>query len=328
MAQSGIGVSGFGATADGRAVQKVTMGCGDFTASVLTFGSVLQSVRMADVWHDLTLGSDRIADYEGGMRYHGSLIGPVVNRISGATAQLDGRTLRFEANQDGRHCLHSGSAGTHLKHWRLAEATDTTCILTLALPDGEGGFPGNRRITARWEVERPATLRLEVTVTTDAPTFVNFANHSYWNLDGSESWAGHKLRVAASEVLPTTDEFVPTGEIAPVAGGPLDFRSGKTVAPGSPPLDNCFVLGREREMLRDVLWLEGRSGVAMTVATTEPGIQVYDGRAAVRPGRRSYEGLAVEAQYWPDAPAHGEFPSIRLDRDEAYVHVTEWRFRA
>ncbi|MEY4983521.1 MAG: hypothetical protein RIR62_1787 [Pseudomonadota bacterium] len=328
MAQSGIGVSGFGTTADGHPVQKVTLGSGDFTAALLTYGAILQSVRLTGVPHDLTLGSDRIADYEGQMRYHGSLIGPVVNRIANAAATLDGRPLRFQANQDGRHCLHSGSTGSQHRHWRLAEATDVTCVMTLALPDGEGGFPGNRRITARWEVERPATLRLELTVTTDAPTFVNFANHSYWNLDGSDTWAGHKLRVAAPEVLRLTEALIPTGEILPVGGGPLDLRRGKLISPGSPALDTCFVLGRGREMLRDVLWLDGLSGVSMTVATTEPGIQVYDGRDAIRPGRRAFEGLAVEAQFWPDAPNHPAFPPIRLNPDEASVQVTEWRFRA
>lgn len=323
-----IGISAFGVTADGKAVQKITLGSGSLTASLLTWGSVLQSVRLDGIGHDLTLGSDRLADYEGDMRYHGSLIGPVVNRIRGASARLDGKALRFDANQDGRHTLHSGAAGTHLKVWRLAEATDMACTLTLTLPDCEGGFPGNRRVTARWTVERPATLRLEVWVTTDAPTPVNFANHSYWNLDGSESWAGHRLKVAANEYLPATPEFLPEGAIASVKGTDLDLRRGKLVAPGSPPFDTCFVLGRTRETLRDVLWLDGLSGVGMTVSTTEPGIQVYDGRNAIRPGHAAYEGLAIEAQFWPDAPTHPDFPSIILRPGERYAQVTEWRFKA
>lgn len=327
MAQAGIGISQFGTAADGRPVQKVTLGCGDLTAAILTWGSVLQSVRLAGVAHDLTLGSDRLADYEGAMRYHGSLIGPVANRIRGATARFGGRDLRFEANQDGRHCLHSGAAGTHLKIWRLAEVTDTACTLTLTLPDGEGGFPGKRRVTARWAVERPATLRLELSVTTDAPTLVNFANHSYWNLDGSGTWAGHKLKIAAAEVLPTDGDFLPTGEVLPLSG-PMDMRRGRLISPGAPALDNCYVLGRTRETLRDVLWLEGLSGVAMTLATTEPGVQVYDGRDARRPDRTAHEGLAIEAQHWPDAPSHPDFPPIDLLPGDTALQVTEWRFRA
>lgn len=328
MVQAGIGVSAFGTTADGRAVQKVTMAAGDLTVALLTYGSVLQSVRMAGVGHDLTLGSDRIEDYEGPLHYHGALVGPVANRLAGASAPLGDRTLRFAANQDGRHLLHSGATGTHAKHWRLAEATHEACTLTLTLPDGEGGFPGTRRVTARWVVERPATLRLELSVMTDAPTLVNFVNHSYWNLDGTETWDGHRLRIAADHILPVDADLIPTGEVAPVEGGPHDLRAGRVLSPGQPAMDHCFVLGQGRETLRDVLWLEGRSGVAMTMATTEPGVQVYDGRAAIRPGCAAYEGMAIEAQFWPDAPHHPHFPSIRLDPGEMSVQVTEWRFGA
>lgn len=328
MVQTGIGVSAFGVTADGRAVQKVTLGAGDLVVALLTYGSVLQSVRLAGHGQDLTLGSDSLADYEGPLHYHGALVGPVANRIAGAEAVLDGSHLRFPANQDGGHILHSADIGTHRKVWRLAEVTDDSCTLTLTLPDGEGGFPGTRRVTARWVVERPATLRLELSVMTDAPTLINFVNHSYWNLDGSETWDGHRLRIAAEHILPVDADILPTGEIAPVAGSAYDLRSGRALVPGQPPLDHCFVLGQGRETLRDVLWLTGRSGIGMTMATTEPGVQVYDGRAAIRPGRGAYEGLAIEAQFWPDAPRHPAFPSIRLDPGEMSVQVTEWRFTA
>jgi aldose 1-epimerase len=53
---------------------------------------------------------------------------------------------------------------------------------------------------------------------------------------------------------------------------------------------------------------------------------LYDGRAAMRPGRGVHEGLAIEAQNWPDAPNHAGFPSIELKPGETYQQVTEWRF--
>jgi aldose 1-epimerase len=155
---------------------------------------------------------------------------------------------------------------------------------------------------------------------------MNVANHSYWNLDGTADWAGHRLQVAADRYLPTTDDFTPTGEIVDVAGTAYDFRAGRRIARSEPPLDNNFCLSDGRVALRDVLWLTGEGGVAMTVATTEPGIQIYDGRNAIRPGHGAYEGLAIEAQGWPDAPNHAGFPSIALGPDETYQQVTEWRF--
>ena len=315
----------FGRTLTGLPVEAATLSAGKLTVRVLTLGAALQSVRLDGIGHDLTLGSERVADYEGAMRHHGTLIGPVVNRISGARADLDGETLRFEAEEEG-FTLHSGSAGTHRKVWQVLDEGPAHVTLGLTLPDGEGGFPGTREITARYEVAAPARLRLTVSGTTDAPTFLNLANHSYWNLDGSETWAGHVLRIDAGRYLPTDDDALVTGEIATVEGTALDFRQPRRVAPGDPPLDTNFCLSDAARPLRDVLWLSGVSGVTLTLATSRTGVQVYDGRKAVRPLKKPHEGLAIEAQDWPDAPSHATFPGIRLDPGETYESITEWRF--
>lgn len=316
----------FGKTASGQEVQALTLASGELTVTLLTLGAALQSVRLAGVGHDLTLGSDKVADYEGPMRHHGTLIAPVVNRITGGVADLDGATLRFERNQDDRITLHSGAAGTHLKVWQVEEAGPDHATLALTLPDGEGGFPGQREVRARFALSRSATLTLTIEAETDAPTLFNAANHSYWNLDGGADWSGHRLRIDADRYLPATADFTPTGEIAPLAGSPVDLRGETAIAPGLPALDTNFCLADRRGELRDVLWLKGLSGVSMTLATTEPGVQVYDGRNAIRPGRAAYEGLAIEAQFWPDAPAHRHFPSIVLRPGESYRQITRWTF--
>ena len=198
--------------------------------------------------------------------------------------------------------------------------------LTLDLPAGEGNFPGNRHVAAVFSVEDGNALRLNVTATTDALTLFNAANHSYWNLDGSENWAGHRLRIAADAYLPTTPDFTPTGEICDVTGTAYDFRQTRAISPGEPLFDNNFCLSSGPKALRDVLWLTGTSGLVMTIATTEAGIQVYDGRNAIRPGHAAHEGLAIEAQNWPDAPNHTGFPSIELKAGATYHQTTEWRF--
>ena len=318
-------ITTFGTTAQGQEVRQITLHAGDLTASVLTWGAVLQSVRLAGVAHDLTLGSDRLADYEGDMRHHGSIIAPVVNRLTAAQAVIDGQLHQFEPNQDGRICLHSGSAGTHLQVWDLVSATASEAVLALDLPDGQGGFPGNRRIEARFTLVAPAALRLAITATTDAPTIFNATNHSYWNLDGRETWDGHTLQITADHYLPADADFVATGEIRAVTGA-HDFRIPRTLSRHDPDLDNCYCLGRNRVALRDVMRLQGQSGLAMVVATTEPGVQLYDGRHATRPGHGPYEGLAIEAQGWPDAPNQPDFPAIDLAPGTTLTQITEWRF--
>jgi aldose 1-epimerase len=322
---AGAEIETFGHTAGGVEVQAVTLRGPGLTARVLTWGAVLQGVWIDGVAHSLTLGSEHIADYEGPMLYHGSLIAPVANRISGGRAALDGRALTFERNLNGRMTLHSGSAGTQAKVWDLVGVDARSAAMAVDLPHGEGGFPGNRRVEARYEVAG-AVLRLTLTAVTDRPTFFNAANHSYWNLDGSDCWAGHRLRISSGEILPTDADDCVTGEITAVAGGAYDFREGAVPAPGAPPLDHCFVLSRGRRAPTPVLWLAGRSGVTMEVATTEAGLQIYDARGAARPGRAAYEGLAVEAQGWPDAPNRAGFPPIVLRPGETCHQVTEWRF--
>jgi aldose 1-epimerase len=92
-------IARFEHSSDGREVQRITLAKGDLTIGLLTWGAVLHSVRLAGVPHDLTLGSDRMEDYQGAMHYHGPVIAPVANRIGGAQAMIGGRAVQLEANQ-------------------------------------------------------------------------------------------------------------------------------------------------------------------------------------------------------------------------------------
>jgi aldose 1-epimerase len=316
----------FGNTSSGETVQVITLKTGDLTARILTWGAILQSARLDGVSHDLTLGSDRLEDYLGDLKHHGSLIGPVVNRLTNAEATIAGQRHQFEVNFNGRHTLHSGVIGCHRQNWTVVEADDNSCILALTLPAGAGGFPGTRHLRAAFTVQAPASLTMSVSATTDAETILNFANHSYWNLDGTQTWTGHSLQIAADAFLPNDADFKPTGEICPVTGTDMDFREPRAITPGAPAMDNCFVLGRGQQPLRDVLWLTGTSGVTMTVATTEPGVQVYDQRGVQRTGQELYEGIAVECQGWPDAPTHPHFPQINVKPGKTLTQVTKWAF--
>jgi aldose 1-epimerase len=309
----------FGTTASNEAVEKITLTAGDLTVNILTWGAVIQSARLAGLPYDLTLGSDTLSDYENHLRYNGSIIAPVVNRLTNAQAPLGDQTLDLEVNFNGKHCLHSGVSGTQLKIWTLVQANDTTCTLALTLPDGEGGFPGTRQIAARFEVTAPASLRLTITTQTSANTLINAANHSYWNLDGSTDFTGHSLQINADAYLPTSDDFIPTGEIRPTAEK-FDFHNPKAISPLNPPMDNCFCLSQTQQPLRDVLILQGQSGTRLTLATTEPGIQIYDCR------HDGFKGIAIEAQGWPDAPNKPNFPPITLAKGETLTQITEWRF--
>lgn len=329
------GIYPFGSRPDGQAVERVVLSDGTMGIAVLTQGAILQDVRLDGVAYGLTIGTDTLDPYLAPMRSAGSLIGPVVNRISGGRATIDGETYEFERNQDGKHTRHCGEAGTQNKLWEIAEATDTSVTLELALPDGEGGFPGNRAVAARFSLPEPGVLELRVAVTTDRTTIVNFANHSYWNLDGTDTYAGHRLQVAADRRCLTDDRALVTGEVVPVDGSFFDFREPRELTPGQDPLiDTNMCVADSRRPLTEVLTLTGTSGVTMSVSTTEPGVQLYDGSGFTNgdaPGHdgrdnRPYCGFAIEPQGWPDAPNHSHFPQITLPEGRSYEQVTRYRF--
>ncbi len=325
----------FGTRPDGQAVERAIISDDTLGVAVLTQGAILQDVRLAGVEHSLTVGTDTVEPYLGPLRSCGAIMGPVVNRISNGTAVIDGKTLTFERNQDGQHTRHAGAAGVNRKLWELAEHHDTSVTLEVNLPDGEGGFPGNRAVAARFRLTEPGVLELRIAMTTDADTLVNFANHSYWALDGSGSYAGHRLQVTADRRCLADEGALVTGEVVDVEGSFFDFRKGRMLAPGEDPrIDVNMCLDQARRAPQEVLSLTGRSGVRMRIETSEPGIQLYDGAGLSGDGALGHDGqpigafagLAIEPQGWPDAPNHAHFPSILLRAGYTYEQVTRYRF--
>jgi len=324
----------FGSTQDGRTVHRITLSSGDLTVSILTLGAIIQDVRISGVDHSLTLGSQEVAAYEGPMEFYGAIVGPVANRIANASAMVAGQKYSFDANENGVTTLHSGSTGTHAQNWTLNEHGKDFAILGLHLPDGFGGFPGNRDLTAHYQVTGPASLTLALTGTTDSTTIMNLANHSYWNLNGTTDTAGHDLMVLAGRYLPTDDRLIPTG-VCSVTGSGFDFRIARSIGTGQPDrIDHALCLDLKNVAKRNVAMLSGTSGVSMALGTTAPGLQVYDGennKTAPFIGFHGHpygplSGIALEAQGWPDAPNRPEFPSVALEPSQTYRQVTSWRF--
>lgn len=309
----------FGTTAQGEDVHAITLSGHGLKVTILTYGAIVQDVRLDGVDHSLTVGSNNMIDYEGAMRYHGALIGPIANRISGGTAQVNGAVCQFDRNQDGTHTLHGGKDGLHRKVWKINAKSKIIVEMSLFLPSGKDGLPGNRTITATFEILSGPTLRLTVKTESDAESLINITNHSYWTLDGSGRMSGHTLRIAADAYLPTDDQTITTGEIADLAGSDFDFRTARPITFRAPPIDHTFCLSNRRRALTDVLWLRAKSGLAMTVATTETGIHVYDDRP-------NHGAIAIEAQGWPDAPNKPHFPSVAITPESPVIQITQWQF--
>jgi len=325
----------FGRTPDGETVEAVDLAAGGLHATVLTLGASLHDLRLDGADWPLTLGATDLAAYDGSLRYAGAVVGPVANRIAGARMMIGGRVCATDPNEAGRTTLHGGASGTHAQVWRIAALGADRVTLVLRLADGLGGFPGNRTLVAAYRLTPPARLTLCLCAVTDAATPVNLAFHGYWNLDGQGSIAGHSLRIAADHYTPVNADKIPTGAIAPVAGTRFDWREPRGLA-GAAPIDHNFCLGAALPGcgLRPAAELRGASGVWMRVATTAPGLQVYDGAHLSLPApggldQRGYgagAGLALEPQHWPDAPNQPGFPPILLLPGAVYRQDSRFDF--
>jgi aldose 1-epimerase len=301
--------------------------------------------RVAELWvpdpagnpADVVLGLDRAEDHRANRSYMGATCGRFANRIAGGSFTLDGVTHQLDRNE-GANQLHGGSAGFDSRDWIITEVSATQVSFSLTSVDGDMGYPGRMEARCTYRLLGGLRLMVEMTATTDAPTIVNLAHHSYYNLagHGSGDILGHSLQLGAQAYLPVDTTNIPTGEIAPVAGTAFDFTSARRIGqllPGPGGFDHCFCLDQALarvcgEDLRICAALsDPASGRRLRIWTTAPGVQVYTGaHFDGTPGKAGahyprFGGVALETQGYPDAPNHSGFPSTRLDPGQTYRHL-------
>jgi aldose 1-epimerase len=247
--------------------------------------------------------------------------------------------------------LHGGSNGFDKRVWAFRTYTDAgsvAAIFTLLSPDGDQGFPGALRLEVTYRLLRKTNeLRLEYRATTSAPTVVNFTNHAFFNLGGAGNGtiANHNLTILADHYAPTDPVKIPTGELLPVAGTPLDFRQPQRVGQSmdithpllapSKGFDHSYSFRRPASVRLQLIAIlhDPASGRRMAIATTEPGLQFntgngFDGTETGSEGIAypTYSGLALETQQLPDSPNKLAFQSTRLNPGKPFFSVTAYRF--
>ncbi len=342
----------FGLTPEGQAVELFTLSReGVPTVAVTNYGAYVVSVLARDregKTADVVLGYPDLAGYLGDTASLGPVVGRYANRIARGEFTLGGTRYTLAINNGPNH-LHGGIEGFSKKLWspRIVPGPDGDAIeLTYVSPDGEEGYPGTLTVTVVYSLTADGGLRLDYSATADAETVLNLTNHAYFNLagEGSGDILDHELLVEADAFTVVDETLIPTGEIRPVEGTPLDFRQpttiGARVDDPHPQLragggyDNNFVLrGAPGELRLAARVHEPGSGRVLEVLTTEPGVQLYTGNfldgsivgKSGRPyGKRS--GFCLETQHYPDSPNHPEFPSVVLAPGDRYTQTTIFRF--
>lgn len=315
---------------------------------VTDFGATLVSVLFADkdgVMKDMVLGYDDAASYEKGTSCFGATIGRNGNRIKGARFTIDGKEWVIEANENN-NSLHSGKNGFNHLMWEMKESGDNYVTFYHYSPQEEQGFPGNMHVTVTYTLDDEDTVHITYHAKADADTVMNFTNHSYFNLAGHDSGVmlDQKLQLFADAYTPDEDSHsIPTGEIAPVAGTPMDFTTMKPIGQDinadfeqlhfTGGYDHNYVLSDKPGTMRQMAKAEcDASGIAMDAYTECCGVQLYagnfigtqTGKVGVTYGDR--HGFCLESQFYPNAVNEKNFPSPVVPANTEYHSETKYHF--
>ncbi|MBV9671839.1 MAG: galactose mutarotase [Verrucomicrobia bacterium] len=346
----------FGVLPDGRPVDlyKLTNSTG-MEVSVLTFGGILQSIKVPDKngkLEDVTLGFDNLEDYIKKSPYFGAIIGRFANRIANGRYTLSGISYQIPIN-DGPNALHGGLEGFDKRLWAAAALVDADWVgieLVYISPHEEMGFPGNLSVTVRYTLSNHTELRVDYSAATDRTTIINLTNHAYFNLAGAGNGQilDHLAMINADRFTPINQSLIPTGEIASVEGTHFDFRRPTPIGSRIHLEDQQLRFAEQNHGGYDFNWVlncpgdlkalaarvvDPISGREITVYTDQPGLQFYsgnflDGSLTSKDGKtfEHWGAFALETQNFPDAPNHSNFPNCVLKPGEKYSSTTIFRF--
>lgn len=344
----------FGSLPDGTKVEAVTLtGTNGVSARVITLGATLQALNAPDragKVADVTLGYDDVAGYVRLPVFWGQTVGRYANRIAGGRFTLDGKAYRLPQN-NGPNTLHGGPRGFDKLNWRIVsveQGATARVVMALTSPAGDQGFPGTLQVKVTYALDDTGALTIDFDAASDAPTIVNMTNHALFNLAGEGAPTGileHRLTIPARRYTPVDATSIPTGELRAVAGTAFDFTRSRRLSDGlrdgrDPQIaighgyDHNFVLdkGATAEPGLAARLEHPASGRVLEVLTTEPGIQLYTGNfidgSRVGKGGHVYrmgDGVALEAQKFPDTPNRPAFGSARVDPAHPYHHRMIYR---
>ena len=342
----------FGTMPDGAKVMEYNLvNENGMRARIIQYGAIVVSLETPDRdgnSADIVLGFDTLEGYLDGHPFFGCIAGRYANRIAEGRFELDGEEYTLATNNPPNH-LHGGDIGFDKALWaaEVVSAEGAGGVkLTHTSPDGDEGYPGTVRATVTYWLTEDNELRVDFEAVTDAPTHVNLTHHGYFNLNGHDAGdiLDHELTLHASRYTPVSETLIPTGELAPVAGTPLDFTESTPIGERidaeheqierGAGYDHNFVVNRDGPGLVPAAEVYApATGRVMEVLTTQPGLQLYTGNfldgADIGKGGHAYgrrNALCLETQHFPDTPNQPDFPTTRLDPGDTYRHQAVYRF--
>jgi aldose 1-epimerase len=318
----------------------------------LSLGGVITEIDVPDRagrLDNIVLGLKTVQEYETLPGHYGAITGRYANRIGGAQFTLNGQTYHLIAN-NGANTLHGGPNALDRQVWSVSPSPapeGVAATLSYVSKDGDQNFPGTLTTHVTYTLTNDNALRIDYVASTDKDTVINFTNHSYFNLagNGSGSVADQLLLVNADRYTPAGSDQIPTGEIAPVEGTPLDFRQMTPIGARlnsafqqmvyAHGYDHNFVLNQRAgdNITFAARAYDPRIGRVIDCFTTEPGVQVYtsngmNGSIVGSSGTtyRQTEAFTLETQHFPDSPNKPNFPTTELKPGQDFHSTTVFRF--
>jgi aldose 1-epimerase len=344
----GVEKQNFGVTKDGKEITLFTVtNSHGMIMKVTDLGAILVSVILKDKHgeaKDVVLGYDSGEAYQLNKPHFGSTIGRNGNRIDQAAFELNGKKIQLTPNENGNN-LHSGPDGFEYMMWDAKENKDGVTFHHYS-PDMEQGFPGNFDITVTYTLTEDDTVEIHYEGTSDQDTVANMTNHSYFNLGGHDSGIIYEqtMQLNASHYTPVIDsKSIPTGELAPVAGTPMDFTEAKAIGKEidadfeqlmlTGGYDHNFVLDKKDN---EFTWMAKayceKTGITMEASTDCPAVQFYTGNFIIKEdGKKGAvytkrHGFCLESQHCPNAVNDSHFKQPFLKANEKYDTKTSYRF--
>lgn len=339
----------FGVTSEGIEVIEFTMkNSSGVSVSVISYGAALTRIIVPDFDGnpvDISLAYDTLAEYEQDNIFLGAICGRFANRIANSAFTLNGESFRLNAN-DGKNHLHGGSSGFYTRVWDASEK-DGAVEFHRVSADQEELYPGNLDVFVTYRLTDSGELFIDYRATTDRDTILNLTNHAYFNLSGHDSGVVYDqiMNIFAKGYLPIDENSIPTGEIAPVADTPFDFRSPKAIGCDidaddeqlhlASGYDHTFVLYEKsgKGGLRPAASARSpKTGIRLDIYTTQPSIQFYSANFLTE--RKGLNGavynkrgaFCLETQHFPDSPNKPNFPSVLLKTGENFHETTVYNF--
>lgn len=339
----------FGRLKDGREAYRFTIqNTRGMTADVTNYGAVLISLMAENkdgVFRDVVLGYDDLKGYLDNHPMFGATVGRNANRISNAEFTLEGKVWRLCRNR-GPHNIHSDKEkGFHKVLWDYEITGSQAVKFYYISPDGDLGFPGEWKVSVTYTLTEGNGLIISYYGTCDRKSLINMTNHSYFNLAGHDKGEIYntEITIFGDSYTPVNEDIIPTGEILPVNGTPMDFtvprRICQAMAEEHPQLrlaggyDHNYVIRNPHKGVRKIAEAADiKEQIRMEVYSDLPGMQFYTGNSlngdfgkALAVYQKGW-GFCMEPQYFPNSINTRGFEAPVFNKDEEYKTTTIYQF--